>query len=116
MVTNRQLKKMDSWDLFKTIMASMENARLDSLIECRWSVEDHEGCDTAWMLRVVCLEQTGERTQPFADALALLVAGHAPRGATPWPDAAEELLARRGIDPGCVTRCAYATQEGSDGG
>jgi hypothetical protein len=49
------------------------------------------------MLRVVCLEQTGERPVKIGDAIQLLMRGHAPRGATPYPDAAEALLSRRDV-------------------
>jgi hypothetical protein len=50
------------------------------------------------MLTVVCLEQTAERKVPFDVALGDLVGGHAPRGATPYPDSAEALLARRDVE------------------
>ena len=97
MTTNAKLRRMDDLDQHRAIYAALAEARLEVLISCRWSVEDHEGCDTAWMLRVVCLEQTGERPVRIGDAIQLLMRGHAPRGATPYPDAAEALLSRRDV-------------------
>lgn len=98
MVTNRQLREMPDHEAHKAIYAALAGAKMDDLIPCRWSCEGHEGCDTAWMLRTVCLHQTGERPVPLVMAVGLLTSGHAPRGATPWPDAAEALLARRGVE------------------
>lgn len=97
MLTNVKLKRMDAWDQHKAIHAALVGARLHDLLPCLWTVEGRDGCDTVHMLRVVCLEQTAERTVPFTQALGLLMDGHAPRGATPYPDAAEALLAIRGV-------------------
>jgi hypothetical protein len=97
-MTNSSLKRMNDYERHGAIYAALVGAGLHDLIHCRWSVEDHDGCDTAWMLTVVCLEQTAERKVPFDVALGDLVGGHAPRGATPYPDAAEALLARRDVE------------------
>jgi hypothetical protein len=88
---------MDSLDQHSAIYAAMASARLEDLMPCRWSVEDREGCNTVWMLLAVCLEQTGERPVQIEDAIRLLMQGHVPRGATPYPDAAEALMARRNV-------------------
>jgi hypothetical protein len=69
-----------------------------ALLGLLWSVDDREGCDTAWMLRVVCERQTCETRVDLDEAGILLHSGHAPRGATPYPSAAEWLLARRGAE------------------
>lgn len=96
MTTNRTLAAMDVDDRHQAIYEALENAQLQDLIPCRWSCEDHEGCGTAWMLRVVCLEQNAERRVQLDSAINFLRMGHTPRGATPYPDAAEALLHRRG--------------------
>ena len=98
MTTNAQLRRMDAHDQHSAIYAALVWAKLEDLIPCRWSVEDCEGGDTAAMLRAVCLCQLGERRVPFSTAIENLVDGHAPRGATPYPDAAEALLARRDVE------------------
>lgn len=108
MVTNKQLKSMPAHDQHKAIYATLAWAKLEDMIPCRWSCEDHEGCDTATMLRVVCLTQLAERTVPMATAIESLVDGQAPRGATPYPDAASALLARR-----IEARLEYRPTEGS---
>lgn len=74
---------------------ALEAAGIGEMLGLEWSVEDHEGCDTAWMLRAVCSEQTGEERVPLGEAISLLRDGHSPRGATPYPCAAEALLAIR---------------------
>jgi len=93
--TKAKLRWMDFRDKHRAFYDAVLRAKLEDLIPCRWSVEDHEGCDTTWMLRVVCLEQTGERRVKVDDAIDLLSQGHAPRGSTPYPETAEALLARR---------------------
>ncbi len=97
MITNRDLRRMDAHDQHSAIYAALVWAKLEDLIPCRWSVEDCEGGDTAAMLQAVCLGQLGERRVPFATAIENLVDGFAPRGATPYPEAAEKLLARRNV-------------------
>lgn len=101
MVTNAQLRRMTAHDQHSAIYAALVWAKLEDLIPCRWSAEDAEDCDTAHMLRGVCLAQLGERRVPFATAIENLMDGFAPRGATPYPDAAEALMARRAANP-CV--------------
>jgi hypothetical protein len=97
MITNRELLRMNAHDQHGAIYAALVWAKLEDLIPCRWSAEDCEGGDTAAMLQVVCLGQLSERRVPFAAAIENLVDGFAPRGATPYPEAAEALLARRGV-------------------
>lgn len=71
--------------------AALEAAGLESMLGGQWSCEDCEGCDTAWMLRIVAC-QTGEQPVALNEAISLLRTGHAPRGATPYPWTAERLL------------------------
>ena len=97
MLTNAKLKRMNLCDQNDAIYDVLCEAGLHDLIPCRWCCENSEGCDTLHMLRVVCLEQTGERRVPFAETVRWLVMGISPRGAIPYPDAAEALLARRGV-------------------
>ena len=85
MLTNAKLRRMNDLDQHSAIYAALASAKLEDLMSCLWSVEDHEGCNTAWMLQVVCLEQTAERMVKIDDAIRLLLGGHAPRGATPYP-------------------------------
>jgi hypothetical protein len=86
---------MPDFERHKAIYAALSSAGLHDLIPCRWCCEDCEGCDTAEMLRIVCIEQTGERRVPFTTAVGDITLGFSPRGAIPYPDAAQALLARR---------------------
>lgn len=67
-------------------IAAIRAANLDSLMGNTWACDDHEECDTAWMLTTVA---------DLDVAIALLDMGYAPDGVTPWPDAAMSLLHRR---------------------
>jgi hypothetical protein len=44
--TNAKLRRMDDLDQHRAIYAALVEARLEDVIPRRWSVEDHEGCDT----------------------------------------------------------------------
>ena len=68
-------------------IAAIRAAGLDELLaQARWACEDHDECDTAWMLTTV---------DDLDTAIQLLTMGYAPDGATPWPSAADWLLERR---------------------
>lgn len=97
METNRRLATMETEEQHAAICEAIRQAQLQEMIPCRWSCEDHEGCDTPTMIRVVCLEQMAEKREQLPSAIAVLQMGHAPRGATPYPDAAEQLALRRGV-------------------
>jgi len=97
MITNRELRRMNAHNQHSAIYAALVWAKLEDLIPCRWSAEDCEGGDTAAMLRAVCLSQLGERRVPFSTAIENGMDGFAPRGATPYPEAADALLARRDV-------------------
>lgn len=89
------LSAVDEPCMHDLYIRALDVVGLGSMLGMTWSVEDHDECDTAWMLRVVCSEQTGEEKVDLGEALLMLKSGHAPRGATPWPCAAEALLAIR---------------------
>lgn len=89
------LTEVEEEEVHSLYVRALDAALLGDMLGMTWSVEDHEGCDTAWMLQVVCSEQTSEHPMELDDAVTLLRHGHAPRGATPYPCTAEALLAIR---------------------
>lgn len=96
METNRTLKTLPPQARQAAIHSALVWAKLEDLLSVHWFVEEADECDTVTMLENVCLTQRLERTVPFAKAIEGLVDGYAPRGATPLPDAAAALRARRG--------------------
>lgn len=87
------LTEVEEEGIHSLYVRSLDAVGLGGLMRATWAVADSDECDTAWMLRHVC----SDRDDPVEldDAVTMLKHGHAPRGATPWPCAAEALLAIR---------------------